>query len=63
MRAKSGSAKDTAPSGEFKSKVCLAGAKRCVSYQNPKNFYTKVAKSAKKLTTSNSFFADLATFV
>jgi hypothetical protein len=27
------------------------------------SFYIKVAKSAKKLTTSNSFFADLATFV
>ena len=27
------------------------------------SFYTKVAKSAKKLTTSNSCFADLATFV
>jgi hypothetical protein len=26
-------------------------------------FYTKVAKSAKELATSNSFFADLATFV
>jgi len=27
------------------------------------SFYTKVAKSAKKLTTSNFFFANLATFV
>ena len=27
------------------------------------SFYTKVAKSAKELTASNSFFADLATFV
>ena len=27
------------------------------------SFYTKVAKSAKKLATPNSFFADLATFV
>jgi hypothetical protein len=26
-------------------------------------FYTKIAKSAKGLVTSNSFFADLATFV
>jgi len=29
----------------------------------PDRFYTKVAKNAKELTTSNSFFADLATFV
>ena len=29
----------------------------------PYSFYTKVAKSAKELTASNSFFADLATFV
>jgi len=27
------------------------------------SFYTKVAKSAKELATSNSFFADWATFV
>ena len=27
------------------------------------SFYTKVAKNAKELTTSNSFFANLATFV
>jgi hypothetical protein len=29
----------------------------------PYSFYTKIAKSAKKLASSNSFFADLATFV
>jgi hypothetical protein len=31
--------------------------------QKPDRFYTKVAKNAKELTSSNFSFADLATFV
>ena len=43
----------------------MANGGHAVAMLIPKSysFYTKVAKSAKGLTTSNSFFADLATFV
>ena len=45
--------------------ICVNPFTNCPTRLMPKSysFYTKVAKSAKKLTTSNSFFADLANFV